>query len=76
MAYCAASSVWCFNGFLYTLTGILSTISFGAGTDTIGGNDDLEDKAADCWWISSRTYERHYLVDVSWHFSKKENSTN
>jgi hypothetical protein len=66
-AYCASSSVWCFNGFLYTLTGRHSTISFGAGTDPIEGNDGLEDKAADCWWISSRTYDRHNHVDVRRH---------
>jgi hypothetical protein len=55
VAYCAASSVWCFNDLLYTFTGRRSTTSFGAGTDPIEENDGLEDKAADCWWISSRT---------------------
>jgi hypothetical protein len=43
---------------VYTFTGRRSTISLGAGTDPIEENDVL-DRAADCWWISSRTYASH-----------------
>ena len=50
MSYCAASSLWYFNGFLYTFAGRRSTISLGAGTDPVEENDALDDDNAADWW--------------------------